>query len=332
MCGGLSKSMKTLVTLGCSWTFGVGVGYDETTMGNSRVITTMKKFPYNYTEQEYDIIKGADYPTYEDFVKNRKNKNFFSDFVWQELLTIIESDDIDDDRKKKYADIAWDETIVKKHSFRGIISKSLDLKNDNFSKGGSSNDMQFNIMSNIFGDTKKREHFLDKKPIVLWGITSTARIFRNNKSLKLSVTDKNLDTNSDNEEKLYKTLYTKLYYDHDQEVANLSNQIELWNIIFEHYDVPVIWFDTFNNHKYPHPPRNFLQGGDLLTQMLNVNKSKIAKMIGKYYHYSSWRSDDPRIDEGIKLKLLNPISVHPTKAGHNLISQILLPHIKELMK
>ena len=70
----------------------------------------------------------------------------------------------------------------------------------------------------------------------------------------------------------------------------------------------------------------------MLTQMLNMNKSKIAKMIRKYYHYSEWRSDDPRIDEGIKLKLLNSISMHPTKAGHNLISQILLPHIKELMK
>ena len=321
--------MKTLVTLGCSWTFGVGVGYDETTMGNSRVITTMKKFPYNYTEQEYDNIKGADYPTYEDFVKNRKNKNFFSDFVWQELLTASEPAD---DSEKNYKDIAWNKTIADEYSFRGIISKSLGLKNYNFSSGGSSNDKQFNIMSEIFSDTKKREHFLDKKPIVLWGITSTARIFRNNKSIMLSVTDKNLDTNSDNEEELYSALYVKLYYDHEQEVANLSNQIELWNIIFDHYDVPVIWFDTFNTHKYPRPPRNFLQGGDLLTQMLNVNKSKIAKMIGKYYHYSAWVSDDPRIDEGIKLKLLNPISMHPTKTGHNLISQILLPHIKELNK
>ena len=321
--------MKTLVTLGCSWTFGVGVGYDETTMGNSRVITTMKKFPYNYTEQEYDNIKGADYPTYEDFVKNRKNKNFFSDFVWQELLTASEPAD---DSEKNYKDIAWNKTIADEYSFRGIISKSLGLKNYNFSRGGSSNDKQFNIMSEIFSDTKKREHFLDKKPIVLWGITSTARIFRNNKSIMLSVTDKNLDTNSDNEEELYSALYVKLYYDHEQEVANLSNQIELWNIIFDHYDVPVIWFDTFNTHKYPRPPRNFLQGGDLLTQMLNVNKSKIAKMIGKYYHYSAWVSDDPRIDEGIKLKLLNPISMHPTKTGHNLISQILLPHIKELNK
>ena len=321
--------MKTLVTLGCSWTFGVGVGYDETTMGNSRVITTMKKFPYNYTEQEYDNIKGADYPTYEDFVKNRKNKNFFSDFVWQELLTASEPAD---DSEKNYKDIAWNKTIADEYSFRGIISKSLGLKNYNFSSGGSSNDKQFNIMSEIFSDTKKREHFLDKKPIVLWGITSTARIFRNNKSIALSVTDKNLDTNSDNEEELYSALYVKLYYDHEQEVANLSNQIELWNIIFDHYDVPVIWFDTFNTHKYPRPPRNFLQGGDLLTQMLNVNKSKIAKMIGKYYHYSAWVSDDPRIDEGIKLKLLNPISMHPTKTGHNLISQILLPHIKELNK
>ena len=308
--------MKTLVTLGCSWTYGIGLGYDETTVDIQR-----KTFPNNFTEQEYNFIKGADYPTYQDFVKNRENKIFFKDFIWQELLTASKFDD----RLINFTS----KTTADEHSFRVLISKSLDLNNDNFSAGGSSNDMQFNIMSNIFGDTKKREHFLDKKPIVLWGITSTARIFRNNKSIMLSAEHGNIGST---QEKLYKALYTELYYDHEQEVANLSNQIELWNIIFDHYNVPVIWFDTFNTHKYPCPPRNFLQGGDLLTQMLNVNKSKIAKMIGKYYHYSAWVSDDPRIDEGIKLKLLNPISMHPTKTGHNLISQILLPHIKELNK
>ena len=315
--------MKTLVTLGCSWTFGVGVGYDETTMGIWR-----RKFPDNFTEQEYNFLKGANYPTYQDFVKNRKNKEFFKDSVWKELLTASKFDD----RITNFNNIARDKTMADKHSFRGIISKSLDLKNDNFSSGGSSNDHQFNIMSKIFGDAKKREHFLDKKPIVLWGITSTARIFRNNRSIMLSIIGDDNVVGANNEEKLYTSLYTKLYYDHEQEVSNLSNQLELWNIIFDHYNVPVIWFDTFNNHKYPHPPRNFLQGGDLLTQMLNVNKSKIAKMIGKYYHYSNWSSDDPRIDEGIKLKLLNPISMHPTKQGHKVISEILLPHIKELNK
>ena len=222
--------MSTLVSLGCSWTFGVGVGYDEL-VDISRDI-----FPYNFTEQQYNNIKGVDYPTYEDFVKNRKNKNFFPDFVWQELVTASEFDY----RIQRYTDIAWNETIAANHSFRGIISKSLDLNNDNFSAGGSSNDMQFNIMSNIFGDTKKREHFLDKKPIVLWGITSTARIFRNNRSIMLSIIGDDNVVGANNEEKLYTSLYTKLYYDHEQEVANLSNQLELWNIIFDHYNVPVI--------------------------------------------------------------------------------------------
>ena len=318
--------MKTLVTLGCSWTFGIGVGYDETTMCNSQDIMSIKQFPDNFTEQEYNFLKGADYPAYQDFVKNRKNKIFFKDLIWQELLTASKFDDI----LTNFKDIARDKIIADKHSFRGIISKSLGFKNDNFAVGGSSNDEQFSIMSKVFGDPQKRKQFIESNPIILWGITSTARIFRNNKSIMLS--GNNSDVGSKNEEELYNGLYTKLYYDHEQEVANLSNQIELWNIIFDHYGVPVIWFDTFNTHKYPRPLRNFLQGGDLLTQMLNVNKSKVARMIGKYYHYSDWFSDDPRVDEGIKVKLLNPISMHPTKKGHKVISEILLPCIKELNK
>ena len=57
--------MKTLVTLGCSWTFGIGVGYDETTMCNSQDIISIKQFPDNFTEQEYNFIKGSS----QNFIK-----------------------------------------------------------------------------------------------------------------------------------------------------------------------------------------------------------------------------------------------------------------------
>jgi len=33
----------------------------------------------------YDIIAGGDYPSYADFCNNRKNKDFFLEFVWSEL-------------------------------------------------------------------------------------------------------------------------------------------------------------------------------------------------------------------------------------------------------
>ena len=304
----------TLVSLGCSWTYGVGSGYDPDIHNTD--------YPHEYSLQEYEIIKGENWPDYDNFLKNRKNEEYFDSDVWKELKEFH--------LPTALSEIAWDEDINNRHSFRGLIANNLQITNSNYSAGGSSNEQQFDAMSKIFGNPKKRKKFLDKKPVVMWGITSTARIFRNNQSKMLP---KQIDTNfnEDNEEELYSALYVKLYYDHEQEVANLSNQIELWNIIFDHYDVPVIWFDTFNTHKYSDPPRNFLQGGDLLTQMLKIGKIKYKNFFN-VYHFSSWEDDDPRITAAVKAKLLNPYSFHPTKQGHKVISEILLPHIKELNK
>ena len=34
----------------------------------------------------YEFVAGADWPSYEVFLENRENKDFFEDFVWEELL------------------------------------------------------------------------------------------------------------------------------------------------------------------------------------------------------------------------------------------------------
>ena len=34
----------------------------------------------------YEFVAGADWPSYEVFLENRENKDFFGDFVWEELL------------------------------------------------------------------------------------------------------------------------------------------------------------------------------------------------------------------------------------------------------
>lgn len=313
-----------LVTLGCSWTRGVGVGYNETDMWDPEHGLDSEKIPFNFSHQVYDTIKGSDYPDYDTFIKNRNNKHFFKKFVWKELLDYSK---YEHDRRT-FDKMAWDDSINDQYSFRGILTKSLNVENINFSQGASSNEQQFQHMYKIFGDPAKREKFLKGNPIVLWGITSTARIFRNNQSIMLREVPDNITNDKD----LYTSLYLKLYYDHDECVATLGNQIEFWNIIFEHYNIPVIWFDTFNTHKYPKPPRNFVQGGDLLTQMVNANKSKISKIFSKVYHTSDWRIDDPRVKEGVKLKLLNPMSHHPTKTGHKLIAEILHPYLDSISK
>ena len=42
--------------------------------------------PYFSSEKTYNIVKGADFPTYEQFLENSTNKNYFEDFVWEELI------------------------------------------------------------------------------------------------------------------------------------------------------------------------------------------------------------------------------------------------------
>ena len=37
-------------------------------------------------ENKYNIIAGADWPSWEVFLENRENKDFFEDFVWQEMI------------------------------------------------------------------------------------------------------------------------------------------------------------------------------------------------------------------------------------------------------
>ena len=43
------------------------------------------KFP-NLDENTYNQIAGSDFPSFYDFILNRTNKEYFKDFVWQELL------------------------------------------------------------------------------------------------------------------------------------------------------------------------------------------------------------------------------------------------------
>ena len=55
-------------------------------------LSSSNPWPMDYLcpieEAEYNSIAGSSYPSYEDFIKNRKNKEFFEDGVWHELRTI----------------------------------------------------------------------------------------------------------------------------------------------------------------------------------------------------------------------------------------------------
>jgi hypothetical protein len=249
--------------------------------------------------------------------------------------------------KSEYEKNAVDPSIVYPFSFRGILSKKFGLTNFNVALGGASNDYNFETVSAMFGDKSQKEKFLDSNPIVLWGITSTARIYRGGKSMFLSSNREisvmrfleesyhpsleDLEFILHSKPSLYQALYLKLYYDHDKEVTRLANLIQNWNDIFDHYKIPVVWFDTFNTHDYYNSPRNLLSNTNLLTQMLQHHNIKFESD-KKWYHLSDWFDDDNRITQGVTHNLLNPFSHHPTQLGHQTIADILSPHIEEKLK
>ena len=268
--------------------------------------------------------KGENWPTFDEWISGKytctKDIQQELDLFEQNISKILPTEDFSYRVSRKAS-------VCNKYSFRGLLSKELGVQNLNFARGGSSNQQQFDNLLKLFGDTSKREHWLSQNPVVLWGITSTARIYRNQQSIFLP---REYEESHQTDEDRYLKLYTQLYYDHDECVEDLGNNIELVNCLFEKYGIPVLWFDTFNTHKYPNKPRNFLKAGDLLTLMLKYCNIKYKR--GWFYHFSDVRSDDPRITAGIENGLLNPYSKHPTKKGHEILYQILYPHVKELYK
>jgi len=261
-----------LVTLGCSWTLGVGVNY-------------------------------ADKMSFDEFQKN-----------------------------------AWNSEICNNFSFRSLICNHYKLDNINLSRGGSSNQKQFRLATEFFSTNINQvdlEKFYEiknfypfkliknkyRKIIVLWGITSTARYEIYDKK-KADLVNDFYSTDNDLSKFLLENTYS-----HEFELETLSKNINLWNDYFELNNIQNIWFDTFNHHDYNYNLNNFLNHDTKPRDLLSLLTEKQTKT----YHFSNWKYDDPRIIIGIKRKILNPHSCHPTKLGHQKIFELLSPEIEKLI-
>ena len=119
--------------------------------------------------------------------------------------------------------------LANKYGYRGLLSKTFNAEQINFSKGGSSNAKQFRLASQYFLGPKRQQIFKeDQRPrYVFWFITSTARIEHYN-----SVThefDNEFLTNPQSQ--LSKVILAN-YYNHDYELEKLAQQMTLWNSYF----------------------------------------------------------------------------------------------------
>lgn len=307
---------KFLITFGCSWTFGVGVGYQES-------------------------------------------------MTW-----------------KEYTTIAWDLKMAEKYSFRQKLCERYGYTNINFANGGSSNQRQFRLAKRFFSSEQfKQIREQDAHVIVLWGITSTARLEKysavNNQISQVLLTRKDEFTE----------FMMKHWYSHEHEIFCLTNDMIHWNDYFRNLGIKNYWFDTFNHHDYRcnHPAitsledkfnrasgpdwpswqdyleRNFDLTSKIGLEMMNSTKfefaeylrteeitnfaidgsnrdlaSQLAKRLDfsgcfDQYHYSTWENDTEKIKFLAQNRLLNPYSFHPTAKAHEMMAEIFDPFFKTLV-
>lgn len=213
----------------------------------------------------------------------------------------------------EYQKIAW---VESEHCFRPLISNQLGLKNLNQSVGGSSNQTQFRKALELFFGNDKIE--LKDTDIVLWGITSVYRteLWNNKKSYWESI------FLPDPESDVSKILSTQ-HHDPHEEIIILGHQMQLWNKYFRSMNVRNYWFNIFNDHTWNISIDNLLFEKSSLLSMLIDDQGE-----NDSYHKSTWRDEDKKITIAKQMKLVNPISGHPTKEGHRLIAEILLKNLK----
>ena len=202
------------------------------------------------------------------------------------------------------------------YAFRTVLAKRHAYQNIDLSACASANAKQFRLAEEYFNkdDYKKFD-----KVIVLWGITSTARMDmwsnKKKKYFNLLLTKDDIDLSNIIREK---------HYDHNVEVNRLSEQISHWDKYFSMIGVENYWFDTFNHHEYRYDSPNMILGEknprDLLSLLCEEEGLTLKR---DDYHLSTWLNDSQRIKFLEQKKLVNPHSLHPNKKCHIKIADLI---------
>ena len=214
------------------------------------------------------------------------------------------------------------------YSFRSILAKRHGYENVNFSRGGSSNHLQFRLAEEYFNtdDYKKYDDV-----IVLWGITSTSRMELWCNEIGRHITCFYSDSNIGSRHKQHRVgkIIREDYYDHDVEVDKIGTKIKHWDKFFELLGIRNYWFDTFNHHDYKELSPNMIMKDnhrrDLLSTLCKNERWSFAL---DSYHQSAWTADSDRIKFLVAKNLANPYSLHPNVTGHIKIADILDKYVK----
>jgi hypothetical protein len=270
-----------LITFGCSWTYGIGAGYDES-----------------------------------------MSEDFYTE------------------------NVRWSHELCYEHSWRKIVLEHFDIKGLNFSVGGSSNSRQFKIAKNFFiNDEWKNIKNSYENIVVLWGITTTERIYMwcndENKSCDIYLNQDRHKGSINEVLNRMKNLFdsdklaiaiNKCSYNYENEVNELTNEILFWNNFFDLNNIPIIWFDTFNSHDYTSKIENLInyqeRKRDILYYLCELHAKNNPKILEEdKLSCSSFHGAD-YFFYAVRNKLLNPYSFHPTKEQYKNIGLYFIEQLK----
>ena len=208
---------------------------------------------------------------------------------------------------------------VDEYAFRTILSRRHDYVNINLAAGGSANQKQFRLAEEYFNTDDYKKY---NNVIILWGITSTAR-------LDLWYNKNNTGITTGRYKNFHLTKRPNLqwatdHYNHDTEVRRLSTQMQHWDNYFKMIGVKNYWFDAFNHHNYTYDSPNMImqhkKPRDLMSNLC-IDMGHNSSMDN--YHHSKWVLDDDRIKFLLKKNLVNPISHHPNRQCSILLADML---------
>ncbi len=203
--------------------------------------------------------------------------------------------------------------LTEEYCFRTILSRRHNYVNINYAKGGSSNRRQFRHAEEYFNTDDYKKY---NNVIVLWGITSTARMeLWSNKEKKYTTYHLTKKQN---------LKWTMDHYDHDVVVKRLSTQIQHWDNYFKMIGVKNYWFDTFNHHNYTYDSPNMIMSHEKSRDLMSNLCIDMGHKPGmNEYHLSLWELDDDRIKFLRKKNLVNPTTHHPNRECHIKIADML---------
>ena len=225
--------MKTIMTLGCSWTWGVGAAYQT---GMSKEEYTSVAWEPVSEQNSFRQLLAEKY--------NLKNINFSApgSSNQQQMRLASEYFFYDPAQEEQYnavKDASWPK-------FEGVNSLSEEIREECINTHGL--------------DFAARP----KPDIVLWALTSASR----NEVWDLE--NQRYHGFFYHYDDKFSKFWLKNIYELDRELLSLSTQIQLWNNYFKQQGIRNIWVDTFNVHRYfPNTLDKLIRPHDLLGAMLN---------------------------------------------------------------